>query len=414
VTVALDSFLTHAIVLVSGEPAVTAHVQSRLRETAPAELEAARALAGTALADSADLLTRLPPEAFSGPPPVAAVAMLTAAQRYAAEGEARAAGEPAEAVARLRLAAAVAGQFERRIWENGVHADGSMVASPLAVSDAALGEHWRFVAARAAATLGPELLAGGGMDRIEDLAGNGWRHFAQPLPDVRTSVEITRDRPASGSGSLRLVATARDPAAPPIVVETPPVWVTTPAVATAPGTLLEISARVRVPERITGSVDGLLVFDSLGGPTLAERVGKTVAWRRLVLYRIVAGPGVRDPVTVTFALTGLGTAEIDEVSIRPLERTGLPPATGLVATPPRGQSRPFPGPADLLTPPLAVPPRGPPTAAASAPQWPGSSLEWPRILPFGQPSTAPPPGPGGGTVDPFKRARLQAGPPPAS
>jgi hypothetical protein len=26
-------------------------------------------------------------------------------------------------------------------------------------------------------------------------------------------------------------------------------------------------------------------------------------------------------------------------------------------------------------------------------------------VPFGQSSTAPPPGPGGGTIDPFKRAR---------
>jgi hypothetical protein len=33
------------------------------------------------------------------------------------------------------------------------------------------------------------------------------------------------------------------------------------------------------------------------------------------------------------------------------------------------------------------------------------NLGWPKLLPFGQSSNAPPPGPGGGTVDPFKRAR---------
>ena len=54
----------------------------------------------------------------------------------------------------------------------------------------------------------------------------------------------------------------------------------------AAGTLLEI-AQVRVPNPIEGSVDGLLVFDSYGGPALAERVNKTESWRRLVLYRIV-------------------------------------------------------------------------------------------------------------------------------
>jgi hypothetical protein len=33
------------------------------------------------------------------------------------------------------------------------------------------------------------------------------------------------------------------------------------------------------------------------------------------------------------------------------------------------------------------------------------NLEWPKILPFGSSPNTPPPGPGGGTIDPFKRAR---------
>jgi hypothetical protein len=322
-------------------------------------------------------------------------------------------------VARLRRAAAIAGQFERRVWENGIKADGSMVASPLAVSDAALAEQWQFVAARAATVPGAELLAGGGMDRVEDLAGNGWRHFAQPLPDIHTAVEISKSRPASGAGSLRLVATARDPAAAPVVVETPPVWITTPPIDAPAGRLLEISALVRVPERIAGSVDGLLVFDSLGGPALAERVAATREWRRLVLYRIVPGDAEAVSLTVTFALTGLGEAEIDEVSVRPLDRaaagfagTAPPPAA------PGGSPSSFPAPAQMLVAP-AVPhppaPREPAPATVATPtppagpKWPGMNLDWPRkILPFGQSSNAPPPGPGGGTIDPFKRARTAA------
>jgi hypothetical protein len=416
VTVTLEPLLDHAIVLFSGEPAVTAHVQGQLRAQAAAELATARQLAAIALADAGNLAARLPPQAFSGPPPVAAVPMLTAANRLATEAEALVAGDPGEAIARLREAAAIAGQFERRIWENGIHADGSMVASPLAVSDATLAEHWRFIEARAATAAGRELLAGGGMDRIDDLAGNGWRHFAQEIPEVVTGVEIGRDSPASGRGSLRLRAAPRDAAAPPVVLETPPVWVTTPPVPAPRGKLLEISARVRVPDRIRGSVDGLLVFDSLGGPALAERVGKVGSWRRLVLHRLVPADAAEDTVVVTFALTGLGTAEIDEVSIRALDRSG-PPAAGEIAggagpaapaTAATGQSS-FPAPADLLTPrppPLPKPkPAAPATAATTAPQWPGMRLDWPRLVPFGQSSTAPPPGPGGGTIDPFKRAR---------
>ena len=425
VSITLDSFLTQSLVLISGEPAVTAHVQERIRELAPVELVSARSLASVALADAATLLGRLPPQAFSGPPPVAAGPMLSTANQLAAEGEAYVGRDAGVAIARLRKAAAIAGQFERRIWENGVHADGSMVASPLVSSDAALAEHWRFVEARTSAVPGAELLPGGGMNAIEDLAGNGWRHFVQPLPEIRTAVEIAKASPAAGAGCLRITAGPKDQSAAPLVVETPPAWVTTPPLSAPPGRLLEISARVRVEKPIVGSVDGLMVFDSLGGPALAERVGPTKTWRRLVLYRIVPPDGGDEPFTVTFALTGLGAAEIDEVSIRPLERG----AAGVVAVPPPAPAgdagKQFPSPQQLLvsapvppakpvdavpssvaSSPTSPPPpaTAPPAAPAAAPQWPGMKLEWPQ-LPFGQSSNAPPPGPGGGTIDPFKRAR---------
>lgn len=399
VQVTLENTLTSAAVLFSGEPVITGHMQQRLREIAALELAAARGSAAVALAEAAAILGRLPPQALSGPPPVAAGPMLSLANSLAFEGDSLAATDPGEAVARLRRAAAIAGQFERRIWENGVKADGSMVASPLLASATAVAEHWRFVEARTAAGGGAELLAGGGMDRIEDLAGNGWRQFVQPLPEIRTAVEIAKSSPAGGGGNLRLIAAAADPDAPPAVVETPPLWVTTPPLAAPAGKLLEITALVRVPAPLSGSVDGLFVFDSLGGPALGERVRESSTWRRLVLHRIVPADAVDEPLVLTFALSGLGTAEIDEVSIRPLER-----GAALVATPPpppvaeSAPGRGFPSPADLLVPRTPVP-----LPSWSGPQWPGRTTEWPR-LPFGQSST-PPPGVGGGTIDPFKRAR---------
>jgi hypothetical protein len=302
-----------------------------------------------------------------------------------------------------------------------VLATGSMVASPLCTSDASLAEHWRFIEALGAVVPGPELLAGGGMERTEDLAGSGWRHFAMRQSAIRTAVEISRSQPAAGNGSLRMVAEAVSAEEAPAVVETPPVWITTPPIQAPTGKLLEIQARVWVPRPIQGSVDGLLVFDSLGGPALAERVGMTPGWRRLVLYRIVPVDAPEEPLVLTFALTGMGEARIDDVSIRVLERgaAGGVPAS-VVSTQPAGGSA-FPRPAELLAPlptapPTALPPAGPPapgqvpSAAAppAAQQWPGMNLEWPKLLPFGQSPNAPPPGPGGGRIDPFKRARPAA------
>jgi hypothetical protein len=406
VSVTLDAFTTHTLVLLSGEPAVTGRVQEQLRSLAAVELASARGLAALSLASAADLLGRLPPQAFSGPPPVAAGPMLTEASRLAAAGEALVAGDPAAASRSLRKAAAIAGQFERRIWENAVKAEGSMVSSPLVCSDATLGEAWQFIAARTGTAPGEQLLAGGEMEQLEPLAQGGWRHFARPPDEVRTAVEVSPSRPASGRGCLRLVATPADPEEPPIVVETPPVWITTPPLTAPVGKLLEISAQVWVPAAISGSVDGLMVFDSLGGPALAERVGATNDWRRLVLHRIVPPEAAGEPFTVTFALSGLGEARIDDVSVRVLERGGpAPAATGipaaLVSAPqPRGS---FPSPADLLQSPAS--PAQPPAAAeppAAAANWPGTNLGWPKIFGSGN---EPPPGPGGGTVDPFKRAR---------
>ena len=65
------------------------------------------------------------------------------------------------------------------------------------------------------------------------------------------------------------------------------------------------------------------------------------------------------------------------------------------------------GPAAVAAPPAAAvaPPAVPTSPPGAAPQWPGMNLEWPKLLPFGQSSNAPPAGPGGGTIDPFKRAR---------
>ena len=425
VSIVLDPFRSSSLVLLSGDPSVTAHVQQRVRELSPIALASARAQAAIVLADGAELLLKLPPAAMGNLP---AAAMLSEAQRSAVAAEQIAASDPATAIAGLERAAAIAGQLERLAWERGVLATGSMVAGPLSTSDASLAEHWRFVEAIASTVPQEELLLGGAMERIEELSGNGWRHFAMNEPTVRTAVEISRTQPAGGKGSLLMSAKAANPTESPGTVETPPVWITTPPISPPSGKLLQIEARVWVPQPIKGSVDGLLVFDSIGGAALAERVGVTAGWRRLVLYRIVPADASGEPLVVTFALTGLGEAHIDNVSIRVLESSGQSeagvPSTIVSTTPRPSSANGFPNPSEVLgqataTVPLPLPlppvaaPTGPVQASApkktvpppSTPQWPGMSLEWPKILPFGQSPNAPPPGPGGGKIDPFKRAR---------
>lgn len=408
VSIVLDSFRSSGLLLLSGDPAVTAHVQERVRELTPIALASARSVAGLVLADGAELLARLPPSALGHLP---AAAMLSEAQRDALEGEALAATDMAAAIAKIERAAAIGGQFERLTWERGVVATGSMVAGPLATSDATLAEHWRFVEALGSVQAGANLLPGGGMERIDELSGSGWRHFAVNQPEIRTAVEIARDDPASGAASLEIRAEPTNPAEAPVVVETPPVWITSPPIAAPTGKLLQIEARVWVPQAVKGSVDGLLVFDSIGGPALAERVGMTPGWRRLVLYRIVPADAAGEPLVVTFAMTGLGAARIDDVSIRVVDRGAGVPGMVVSTSPQDPAVGSFPQPSELLGPatvPTPLPPASPKpkrSDTVAAPAWPGMNLEWPKMMPFGQSPNTPPPGPGGGRIDPFKRAR---------
>jgi hypothetical protein len=421
VSVVLDPFRSSALVLVTGDPAVAAHVQERLREQAAATLAASRERSALLLADAVELLARIPPLALGRLP---GPAMVAAAQQDSLAADSLASSDPATAIARYERAAAIAGQVERLVWEKGVVATGSMVAGPLSTSDATLVEHWRFVEALSSTSPREELLVGGGMERIEELSGSGWRHFALKQAVLRTGVEISRSQPSSGRGCLVMRAEAIDPAAAPAVVETPPVWITTPPLSVPSGKLVQIEARVWVPKPVKASVDGLLVFDSLGGPALAERVGPSAQWRRLVLYRIVPTDLDGEPFTVTFALTGLGEARIDDVSVRVLDRgAGVPAMIVSNGAGREAGGRSFPTPGEVLAAPnLPAPETGAPPAAAvtAAPPagstpaaWPGMNLEWPK-LPFSGATNAPPPGPGGGRLDPFKRAGVAATVPQAA
>ena len=76
---------------------------------------------------------------------------------------------------------------------------------------------------------------------------------------------------------------------------------------------------VKIPRKISGSRDGLMIFDSISGPALAERIGQCVQWKEFTLYRRAQQHGA---LKITFALTGIGEAWLDDVSVILLESMG--------------------------------------------------------------------------------------------
>ena len=78
-----------------------------------------------------------------------------------------------------------------------------------------------------------------------------------------------------------------------------------------PDRLLRITAKVRTLG-FGGPFQGVLVYDSLGGPELGVLVRGADQWQRVEIYRHTAGA---TPLQVMFEVIGAGEAMIEDVSV---------------------------------------------------------------------------------------------------
>jgi hypothetical protein len=221
--------------------------------------------------------------------------------------------------------------LERAHWTQALKGEAGPLASPLTAAFISLPGHWNFIAQAMAGKWGRNRLSEGQFEDLDRMVWAGWQHFEHPQDGVRTEAELSSAAPKGGRYSLRMAARAIDERAAAGLVETPPVWITSPAVQAGAGQWFRISGWVYVPEPISGSLDGLMIIDSLGGEPLAERLGEARQWKLFTLYRAAPRSG---PLRVTIALTGFGEAWVDNVMIEPW----LPPGTPPEAIPPGDRS----------------------------------------------------------------------------
>ena len=201
----------------------------------------------------------------------------------------------------------------------------SPASSPGTAGFATLPWHWLLTTRLAAGRPGPNRLPGGDFEDFPRLIQCGWRHPPHTTPGVQTAADLVPEACHSGQWGLRLTARADDPENPPVMIETPPIWIASPPVPVEPGQLVVIHGWVNIPAPITASVDGLLILDSLAGPDMAQRFDKTNGWREFTIFRTVPQSG---PMTVTFALSGLGEARLDDVSIQTIRARQRPRPAG--------------------------------------------------------------------------------------
>jgi len=170
------------------------------------------------------------------------------------------------------------------------------------------------------------------MENLNQLLQHGWRHHHFSESHLATKVELSRRETFAGRSSLRLKAAPLPGNKPPLVIETPPLWITSAPLRVRAGQLVRINGWVKLSMKVPNQ-EGLVVFDSLGGFDLAERIHQPGAWQSFTLYRAVPRDG---ELSLTFVLTGLGDVFIDNVTVQVVDSFTRQPTPAL---PPQASRR---------------------------------------------------------------------------
>jgi hypothetical protein len=316
---ALEEFGLTSILLLTQNPVAISELSGRLARGRERAARLQRDLAYQKLRNIEDVERRL---ASVAPAPRQAPGWFSAARAGLEKSDlAMGRGDFEAAYLNAQRAMRPMRMIERAHWDAHAGALGPPVASPLGISFATLPEHIDLVRRVRGGRFESNQLPGGNFERLQNMLSVGWRNLMHPQPAVETQAELTPQAARSGTLGLRLQVRPAVSSQPPGLIESPPLWITSPALSTTPGAVYRIRASVRITGPITGSNDGLMVVDSLGGEALAQRLRSTRDWQEVTLYRIASGT---TPLSVSFVLTGLGTVDIDDVRIEPL----LPPGAG--------------------------------------------------------------------------------------
>ena len=166
---------------------------------------------------------------------------------------------------------------------------------------------------------GRNVLPGGEFDDLREVPATGWRQLQSwnAYDGITPRADIAEEAAHSGPCGLKLEVTMKDKNTAPVMFDSPPVVIRSPAVEVGPvGTVYQLELWVNIPVRLQNTVEGLKITDSNSGEVLAERRLKTNGWQKIAFQRVVTNS---NPVFVTIALTGYGTAYVDDVKLIPLE-----------------------------------------------------------------------------------------------
>lgn len=308
--VTVDEMGPSALIFITQDVAAMGQLTKKLQSTGQRAANAQRSLAALEFRNAENLLRSVatsskPSQQYRNWMSSSANSLRTADTRIANRDFANAFLEADRSMRGSRL-------VRRALWEEAARSLGSPVSSPFAASTFTLAEQWQFLREIGATRWSANQLADGEFEQISAMIQSGWQHHRFPIDGIESSAELSPQAPKSGRSSLRLAVTAQDQETGPELVESVPLWITSPPVSVIAGSRIRIHGYVRIPKKIQGSVDGLIIFDSIGGLSSAEIFRGPGDWQEFTLFRVA--PEDTD-VSITVALTGLGEAFVDKIAL---------------------------------------------------------------------------------------------------
>jgi len=158
------------------------------------------------------------------------------------------------------------------------------------------------------------LLIGGSLDSTRLLGEAGWvvGRRPEPLQATQSDVTIVHGPQVQGEGCLQASVASAGAGPLPGGYAGTAVQIRSPSIRAAAKTALRIDARIRTLG-FGGPDQGVLVYDSIGGPELGVLVRATPQWQTVRLYRQTLSDA---EVQVLFELIGAGEVLIDDVQVR--------------------------------------------------------------------------------------------------
>ncbi|MFO0945084.1 MAG: hypothetical protein U1D30_03930 [Planctomycetota bacterium] len=160
--------------------------------------------------------------------------------------------------------------------------NGPLVSEPYLTSFYTLPEHFQFLQGITRASFGPNQIASGDFEQEGNLDRVGWEYRPCLGESLESNAMLVGDsmltKNKAGLRVLELTMQSKENPLP-IVLEDTQTEMISPPVAVRAGQVVRISGKVRLPLGVGSSVDGAMIWDSIGGKSLALRVTAAGDWR---------------------------------------------------------------------------------------------------------------------------------------